>query len=335
VRFAKVFKSKAEEVRRMLISCGAIDVGFEVIREGDYIFFPLKDGFVAHGLDVVDYEPLKRILRPQNLRDCLRDKIPPQILHLVPSSYSVVGDIAVIELPEEVLPSKKIIGDCMLSCYPGISVVALKTSPVSGDYRVPGLEVVAGEDRTATVHRENSCLFSVDLARVYFNPRTGGERMRVASQISSNERVLVLFAGVGPYAVLAAKRGAQVWAVEINPDAVEYMRENAKLNRVQLNVLCSDVSESEIPTSFFDRIIMPLPKAASGFLDAAFSAIKQEGIIHYYCFAKNSIEASGEIVEAASELGFHVEVLSSVECGAYSPCLSKYCVDIRCWSIEK
>jgi tRNA (guanine37-N1)-methyltransferase len=41
-----------------------------------------------------------------------------------------------------------------------------------------------------------------------------------------------VFAGVGPFAVPAAKRGNIVYANDLNPESYKYMCENMKMNKV-------------------------------------------------------------------------------------------------------
>ena len=191
------------------------------------------------------------------------------------------------------------------------------------------VEVVAGENRTETVHREHGCSYKLDVSAAYFSPRLGTERMRVASQVSPGERVLVLFAGVGPYAILIAKKRkpSEVVAVELNPKACEYMRWNVSKNKVDVKVVCGDARTETPKLGSFDRIIMPLPKDAGDFLDVVFPAVKSGGVIHFYTFAHDTQEAKAVVKEKAEKLGLKTKVLSSVECGSYSPRLSRTCVD--------
>ncbi|MBU0761496.1 MAG: class I SAM-dependent methyltransferase family protein [Candidatus Altiarchaeota archaeon] len=330
---AKTHKKNAENVRKMLLADDALDVGRVVRREGDFVFFPLKKRVEVDGAEFVEGLAQERIEKPRSLKEALAGVLDVADLSLVPSAYTVIGDIAFLELPDQLLGRKNIIGEALLSCFPNVKVAALKISQVDGEYRVPGVEVIAGENRTETVHRENGCFFKLDIATVYFNPRTGSERERVSSKVTSGERVLVLFAGVGPYAVHAAKRGAEVWAVELNPDAVSYMRENARLNKVDLKVVEADARDVKFDV-LFDRVIMPLPKQANNFLDVALSCARESGVIHYYCFAHNSLEAVGDVIETAGSLGYKTEILESILCGTYSPCLNKYCVDFRTSKIK-
>jgi len=331
MKFLKVKALDAEKVRRKLIESGALDYSFAVAREQGYILFPISKEVKVRGASVVVMDGKQRKEKPKSLRDALRDKLSETELSLVPSAFDIVGDIAILDLPDEIVEKKKIIADALLSLFPNIRVVCLKASKVDTDYRIPGIEWVAGEKRTETVHVEYGCKLKLDVSKVYFSPRLSTERMRVVSQIKDGEKVLVLFAGVGPYAILAAKKKkCEVTAVELNPVAVEYMRENVKLNKVEVKVIEGDVKKVALALKGkYDRIIMPLPKDAGDFLDVTLPLLEKNGVVHFYDFAGTPQEAAEKVKDLADNLGYKIKVLAAVECGSYSPLISRMCVDFK------
>lgn len=72
---------------------------------------------------------------------------------------------------------------------------------------------------------------------LFFNPRLYSERRRVTSNIKSGEIIIIPFAGVGPFVLPAAGKGAKVYALEINPDACAWLRENIRINRFEGQVI--------------------------------------------------------------------------------------------------
>jgi len=319
-----------ESVRRRLLADGVFDIRGRVEKDGEFLLFPITEPVYIEGAEVIERDGKRRTLRPRSLSDTLGGTLTEDELRELPTSYNVVGDIAILELGEALMPRRREIGEALLATFPAIKVAAVKVEQVQGEYRVPKVQVVAGEARSETMHREHGCVYRLDVAKAYFTPRLGSERMRVVSQIRDTERVLVMFAGVGPYAILAAKKtNAEVTAVELNPDAVRYMRWNVLKNRVNVNVIEGDV-RAVVPTlGHFDRIIMPLPKLADTFLDVAAAALKPHGIIHYYSFAHNTLEATGYLAETVGALGKRAIILAVVPCGSYSPCMERYCVDFK------
>ncbi|MFH1055078.1 MAG: class I SAM-dependent methyltransferase family protein [Candidatus Altiarchaeota archaeon] len=330
MKYLKVRREDAESVRRKLLEKSSLDKSKAVERDGEYVMFPLLSTVKIPGTEVVEAEGRIKTKRPASLAESLSGILSADELEALPSSFNVIGDIVVLE-PEGIpIDKMRLVGEAFLRTFRNIKVVALKVEQVSGEYRVPQVKVIAGEKRTETIHREHGCVYKLDIAKAYFSPRLGSERLRVVNQIHDGERVLVMFAGVGPYAILAAKlSGAEVTAIELNPIAVEYMRWNILRNKVNVNVIEGDVREKVPALGLFDRIIMPLPKQADTFLDVAFSCLKKDGVIHYYTFARNTLEATGHLAEAVGSLGVKAEILDVVLCGSYSPRISRLCVDFK------
>jgi tRNA (guanine37-N1)-methyltransferase len=172
-----------------------------------------------------------------------------------------------------------------------VNAVFNQVSPVSGEYRLRSLEWIGGEHRTETLYREAGCVFKVDLSTVYFSPRLSFERMRVARLVKAGEVVVNMFSGVGSFSILIAKHSspAKVYSIDVNPRAVELMRENIELNNVQRIVEAMQGDAREIAESALrgvaDRVLMPLPEKAPLYLKAAIGTLKVEGgVIHYYDF---------------------------------------------------
>lgn len=327
----KVPASKGEEARKKVLAVGAYDSGQEIQRAGGYLFIPLAKSVDFPDSELVELAGKETKKKPASLKEALADKLSAKELEKLPKAYDLIGDIAVLEIPDELADKKKEIGEALLATFKNIKVVANKKTSVGTEYRTRDVELIAGENRTETVHREYGCVYKLDVTTAYFSPRLGTERMRVAKQVKTGERVLVMFAGIGPYAILIAKiaRPKEVYAVELNPAAVEYMKENIRLNKVNVEAVLGDAGEEAGRHGIFDRIIMPLPKDAGNFLDKALPALKTGGIIHYYTFTGTTEEAAEEVKNICSKLGHAIEVLDVVECGTYSPQLSRMCVDYK------
>lgn len=238
--------------------------------------------------------------------DLLKDKLPSDLLELVPHALDFVGDIAIVEIPDELNDYKKVVGEAILAAHKQTNTVLAKAGAVKGIYRIRDLEFLAGTNKTSTVYVEYGNRLHVDVAKAYFSPRLSNEHNRVASQVTPNETVVDLFAGVGPFVIPIAKnqKNVHVYAVDVNPDAVLLLQKNVKVNRVQKQVeaILGDARKVVKGRLFqkADRVIMNLPETALEFVDVACETIKPEGgIIHYYCFVYDS---SDPIESAKTEL---------------------------------
>ena len=259
-----------------------------------------------------------------NLKTHLKDKLEPNELELLYTSYDIVGDIAVIRVPEALELRIQTIAEALLKTQKHVKSVLRQISPVAGNFRLRDLAWVAGEKKTKTVYKEFGCLFNIDLDRCYFSPRLSYERMRIAKLIQPNEVIVNMFAGVGCYSVIIAKhsRSEKIYSIDINPIAVQFLKENARLNRAERQVLpiLGDAKETieERLRRIADRVIMPLPEKAYEYIETALLAIKSRGgVIHYYGFehsanGESTIEKTKKRVsEKLETLGVNFDLLKS------------------------
>ena len=140
---------------------------------------------------------------------------------------------------------------------------------------------------------------------------------RVVKQISKGKTVLDIGTGTGIQAITAALNGARdVVATDINPDALKLAKENAKLNKVKIEVIESDLFAKV--KGKFDLIIFNAPYLPSGPVppetSPALAELPQRGhddpqwsggkelIEKFLKEAKNHLTEGGKIVYVFSSL---------------------------------
>ncbi len=226
-----------------------------------------------------------------SLKILLANKLKPNKLKLLYKSYDIIGDIAVIRVPETLQQQSEIIAEAIMQTHKRVRSVWRQVGPIFGDLRLRKLEWVAGERRTETVHREHGCVFKVDVRRCYFSPRLSYERIRIARQVQPGEVIVNMFAGVGCYSVIIAKHSeaSKIFSIDINPVAVQYMQENVELNKIKGRVFSIKGDAKRIVEerlrNVANRVLMPLPERAYEYLDFAVLALGLTGgWIHYYDF---------------------------------------------------
>lgn len=250
-----------------------------------------------------------------------------------PNSYDVIGHVAIIEVPEGA--DEKLIAENIMQ-NKSIRTVAKKTSARQGVHRLRNLEIIAGEKNLTTLHKEHGLSYKLDVGKVYFSPREGDERQKIADKVKNNETVLVMFAGIGAYAIAIAKKKPQskIYAVEINSDAYDYMKTNIRLNRVDalvyplkgdVRIICKNMDGK------FDRVIMPSPSNAHEFLDVAIKCLKKNGQIHFYTISKEGEEDAGKelLLTEAKKLGRNAINIESSKVLPYAPRIWKRCVEAQ------
>lgn len=134
--------------------------------------------------------------------------------------------LAHLNLREQYLPYKHLIGQVLLDKNPNVRTVINKTEDVGSTdpYRTFRYEVLAGPDDMNVTVSFSDCEFRFNFAKVYWNPRLNTEHERLISRFREGEAVCDVMAGVGPFAVPSGRKRVFVSANDLNPDS------NAGLN---------------------------------------------------------------------------------------------------------
>jgi tRNA (guanine37-N1)-methyltransferase len=299
----KVPKSLGEKAISLVHKLELVDKALLIQRQDDQLWIPLvrqpspdelsqlKEA--TPSLELATEGFTSKRPTEETLTQALERLLPPELHQSIPHSLDMVGDVAIIEIPETLKTYESVIGQAILKAHKNIKTVHAKAGAISGVYRIRNLTHIAGENRTLTVYNEYGCQYHIDVAKAYFSPRLSQEHHRVAALVKAGEVVADLFAGVGPFAIPIAKLcpEAKVYAVDINPDAVELLKINAKINKVEDRVypILGDARElaNDKLRGAADRVIMNLPETAIDFVDAACNAIKPEGgVVHFYGFVR-------------------------------------------------
>jgi tRNA (guanine37-N1)-methyltransferase len=326
----KVHKTCGQRTIILAGKLGLLNRQLEIKRLKDFVYVPLVRRPSRHESEelqsqvgenrVSNYVFHKKPKRVSSLADLLDGKLAPQLMASSPRSLDIVGDVAIVEIPPELRSHRTIIGEAILKLNKNVNTVLAKEGAVSGTYRLREHRIIAGKPQTTTVHREHGCQYYVDPIKAYFSPRLSFEHQRVASLVREGESVLDMFTGIGPFAVLIAKslKSVRVYAVDANPHAVEFLKKNIRLNRVEYKVIpilgdAEEVVKHRL-SGLADRVIMNLPGRAARFLCAACLALKPcGGVIHFYGFLKASDTLRGAqtgFVHAVEQCGRKVSGIS-------------------------
>jgi len=274
--------------------------------------------------------------KPTTLKEALKKKLTKKEREILVTSFDMVGDIAVIEIPDELQKKEKLIATTLLNQHKNIKVVVKKSSAHKGVFRLQNYKIIAGERRKQTEYKESGVRMKLHIEKTYFSPRFGTERLRIANQVKKGEDVLIMFSGIAPFCLVIARNAdpKSVYGIEINPEAHKYALENITLNKFQEKIkLFNGDARLVAPTlkKKFDRIAMPLPKGGEDFIDVALSSIKKSGIIHFYDFLHvDEFKKGEEKVKQACKLAKKkCKILRLVKCGQQSPRVFRICVDFK------
>lgn len=325
----KVFRKNGEPIRRALLDMNLLDNSARICSEGDFLCLPLarepQDEELANLPG--EFELSEHEFKEQKGQLKLED-----LLGQVPH-FEVIGDIALIE---DDVPEPEKVAAAIMKVKNNILTVLAALGPVEGEFRTRRFRTIAGEDKTSTIHREYGCRYYVDLERAYFTPRLATERSRILAQVKDGQTVVDMFAGVGPYSIMIAKKSPsiKVIAIDKNPDAVEFLRRNIELNSASnVEAIEGDATiEAERFPGLADHIIMNLPHNAHEFLDAAVKLCASGGIIHYYDITPEDDLFGGSlelIREAAKKAGRTTELIDTRVVRSYAPHQLNVCIEMK------
>lgn len=179
--------------------------------------------------------------------------------------------------------------------YPRIKTVVNKVGTITNEFRVPKFEILAGESDMVTEVKQYGATFKLDYCLVYWNSRLEHEHIRLVSLFRPGETICDMFAGIGPFAIPAAQKGCLVYANDLNPDSIHYLKINAKLNKVDDCVFAYNmdarkfvsqlmaVPVSEVNLESNDSMIKACDTfSMKGIHDAEAEERKLGGIVCYY-----------------------------------------------------
>ena len=269
-----------------------------------------------------------------NLKQTLHNRFPDIDPARLPGGFDRVGDIAVVSITPEAQPVEQGIGTAILALHRQIRVVAKRAGHHGGTYRTLPLQIINGEERLTTVHRENGISLHLDLGQVYFSVRSAQERARIAAMVCPGETVAVLCSGAGPYPLIIARhsRAGEIIGIEKNPAAHSCAIRNLQANRCddRVHLYLGDVTEV-LPTlhRHFDRILIVLPHAGEALLSCALAALRPGGMLHFYDMqTKDSSPATITTIESACmQQGRHLQEAHTSLCGHCGPKVYRICVD--------
>jgi tRNA (guanine37-N1)-methyltransferase len=331
--FVKVRKKDGERTRVRLLESNILSNECKIESNGEFLYFPV---IKKHGeYEYIEMEGVKCRQKYYNLTDALSGTLSSDELRSLITSFDIIGDVAIIEIPDKLLKKQRIIAEAVMGVHKNVRVVAKKTGAMTGKYRVRPLKVIAGEKRTETTYSEFEMRMMLDPSKVYFSGRLSGERKRIANLVKDDENILALFAGVGPFPLVISKfkPKTNIVAIELNPHAIEYMKRNVKLNKINnIQVIKGDVRKivPEKYANFADRILMPLPKNAEDFLDVALAGANNNCTVHIYAFApvSNPYKAiKTKIIKVAKKVNAKVQFLNQKIVRPYAPNITQVVID--------
>jgi tRNA (guanine37-N1)-methyltransferase len=329
----------AQQVKQFLIDNDLFNPLYRLKRTSTHIFFPVKkkDGIKKKFsfAELIDVNSLPKARKKIDMKSEVKNKLTKKELDHLRRAFDIIGDIAILDVPPELVKKQKLIGDTLLMLQKNVNTVLKKAGIHATEFRTQPMAWLSGRKTKETIHKEYGIRLKLNVETVYFSPRLSTERKRIAQQVKKGERVLVMFSGCAPYPCVIAKntKAKEIVGIEINPVGHDYGVENLKLNRItNVTLINADVKDA-VPfiKTKFDRIVMPLPKSAGDFLGTALSTAKKGAIINFYAFEEQGkFKRAHELIKkACKKAKKKCQILRTVKCGQHSPGTYRICVDFK------
>ncbi|KAI8335706.1 guanine(37)-N1-methyltransferase [Chlamydoabsidia padenii] len=266
----------------------------------------------------------------------------PNTVKEIPSAYTQVGHIAHMNLREELFPWKHLIGQVILDKNKNITSVVNKLNNIDTTFRFFQMEVLAGDTNMVTEVKESGCRFKFDFSKVYWNSRLHTEHDRLVKSFGKNQLVCDVFAGVGPFAIPAAKNGTIVYANDLNPESYHWLKTNKSINKISdaklkpynmdgrdfIRQAVKDLDSTKDATKdgwkTFDHFVMNLPDTAIEFLDAfrglyrgkkqlydSLDPAPKLPMVHCHCFTKSDQPDQDIAKRVERAIGSHYDPAAS------------------------
>lgn len=320
MKSVKVPLNQLNDTRIRLMDMGIMNMEYKIKAEEKFGYVPINKDIEGYEIVDIDLEPIKQ--HPKSFAELLKDELSEEEIETLRTSFDTIGEIVILEIPDNLEDKKQIIGNAALEFTKRRSVF-MKKSAIKGTTRVRDLEFLSGIDDSVTIHKEHGARLKLDVREMYFSPRLATERKRVMESVSDGEKILDMFCGIGPFPIVIARnKNADITAVDINESAIRYLNENIKMNKLKGRIETYTGDIAVVSNAFktkFDRIIMNLPGLAYTFLDLAVDLIEEDGIINYYEFSDSYDQGIKRLKNACLKKNKKVEIINTRKVKSTSP----------------
>ncbi len=283
-----------------------------------------------------DHPGPRRRSPAERVRRRLAERAGPSVARAMPVGYQRLGRVLLLRLPESLRPHYHALGAAWQEEL-GVATVLVRAGPVDGELRRPTVEVVAGR-ATETEVVEFGVRWRFDAARILFAQGNRTERRRAGELVRPGEAVVDLFAGIGYFAIPAARSSptTRVVAVEKNPESFRYLLENARANGVaeRIDARLGDNREVPIPHRTADRVFLGYLPSAVPWVARAVGLLRPDGgwlHVHTVADSRSAVpDAESQVTEEVGRVGGALRSPArGREVKPYGPGRTHVVVDVR------
>ena len=259
----------------------------------------------------------------------IKAKVRTELIDKIPRKWKKIGEVLIVDFDLVPNKDKKIIAETYASELKVKTVI--QKNKVNGELRKPKhTKLLFGTD-TVTKISEYGLTYNIDLSEIMWSPGNTGWRSALAGpdKVSDfysfeNPKIIIdYFAGIGYFALQMAKGypESKIIAIDKNPKSVEYLKINAKENKIEnMEIINDDCRNVQTQA---DVIHLGYIGNTADFLEHTHNSLNNNGIAIFHEAYHNSWlgfkrrSEWGIIPEKFSELmetkGFNVEKFDRVK----------------------
>uniref|UniRef100_A0A0N5AI72 tRNA (guanine(37)-N1)-methyltransferase n=1 Tax=Syphacia muris TaxID=451379 RepID=A0A0N5AI72_9BILA len=166
-----------------------------------------------------------------NAKTCINAVLPKGMIF---SGFTQAGHIVHVNLREELLPYKYVVGQILRDKISRCRTVVNKLGLIDNEFRTFQMDLLAGDADYITTVVSDGIKFKIDFSKTFWNTRLTTEHGRIWKKFDKQCVVFDCCTGVGPFVLPAARIPVRsIYANDLNPDCVSFLKENIKLNKLE------------------------------------------------------------------------------------------------------
>lgn len=154
MKSVKVPLKELNNTRKKLMEKQLMNMDYKIKTQDDYGFIPINTPDFKCDYEIVDVELEAMKRYPKNISELLKYDLTSKEIEDLKTSFDIIGDIVIVEIPENLEEKKSKIGKATLEFTKRKSVY-MKKSAIHGTIRIRDLELIAGENNPVTIHKEH------------------------------------------------------------------------------------------------------------------------------------------------------------------------------------
>ncbi len=271
VPYVKVHQSGAKKEIEKLKAAGELLNHYRIRREGEWVLIPVK-----HSDSTGDFE----------------ENVDSKMAHV--GSFERIADFFVIKEREG---WEKILEELKEKQSPRAIFL---DNGVEGSFRIRKLKRIDGTGKPSGIHKENGFRYVVDLEKAYFSPRLAGLRREITESVQNSKSdglIVDMYSGIGPISIPLLKGNSRVLSIDINPEAIRLLSQNAKLNKVRGWAMVANSNEIFECLKGTDQVIMNNPTQPLSISQNIINKLREGTLIHLTHISKRRDDVEFEGVD--------------------------------------